>query len=526
VTSYIEDLGLAPPEEFRDDDPEEEVVLPEEEQLDPEEAGFLDELVKRIILFCEELAGFELRPYQRQFGYRVVESIVLNDAEEITGLMSRQGGKSEVLADVMAGCMVILPILSRTFEILGRFKDGFWVGVFAPVDDQAEVLYGRIVSRLSSEHATDMLLDPEVDERPDAKSRIIRLRNGSFCRRQTANPRAKIEGTSYHILVIDESQACDEQVIRRSVHPMGAAYASTIVKIGTPNYHKGDFYKAINLNKRRATRKGRQNHFEFDWKIVAKYNDAYRRFVEKEKIRLGEDSDEYQMSYCLKWPLDKGMLITEDELDALADPSMQIVKSWWRSPVVVGIDPARVKDSTVVTVCWVDWDYPDPAGYREHRILNWLEIQGTAWEEQYFQIMEFLDSYNLAYVGVDAHGMGSAVADRLERLLGNRCDVLPMHSDSKNQADRWKHLIALLQRRMLVYPGHSKARRTRAWRKFRQQMADAEKVMKGQYLLIQAPEERYAYDDYVDSLAIAAACSLNDTVPMVEVMHSPFYRGA
>ena len=139
---------------------------------------------------------------------------------------------------------------------------------------------------------------------------------------------------------------------------------------------------------------------------------------------------------------------------------------------------------------------------------------------------EFLDSYNLAYVGVDAHGMGSAVADRLERLLGNRCDVLPMHSDSKNQADRWKHLIALLQRRMLVYPGHSKARRTRAWRKFRQQMADAEKVMKGQYLLIQAPEERYAYDDYVDSLAIAAACSLNDTVPMVEVMHSPFYRGA
>ena len=40
--------------------------------------------------------------------------------------------------------------------------------------------------------------------------------------------------------------------------------------------------------------------------------------------------------------------------------------------------------------------------------------------------------------------------------------------------------------------------------RFRQQMVDAEKVMKGQYLLIEAPDEREAHDDYVDSLALAA----------------------
>ena len=91
--------------------------------------------------------------------------------------------------------------------------------------------------------------------------------------------------------------------------------------------------------------------------------------------------------------LDRGMLITEDDLDFLADKSMSLVKAWHRSPVVVGIDPARVKDSTVVTVMWVDWDFPDPAGYREHRILNWLEIHNTAWEEQYWEIMDFLEPY-------------------------------------------------------------------------------------------------------------------------------------
>ena len=110
-----------------------------------------------------------------------------------------------------------------------------------------------------------MLYDPEIDDRVDGKSKVLRLASGSYCRRQTANPRAKIEGASYHIIIIDECQDADETVIRKSIHPMLAFYAGTIVKIGTPGYHKGDFYKAINLNKRRHTNKRvRQNHFEFD----------------------------------------------------------------------------------------------------------------------------------------------------------------------------------------------------------------------------------------------------------------------
>ena len=52
-------------------------------------------------------------------------------------------------------------------------------------------------------------------------------------------------------------------------------------------------------------------------------------------------------------------------------------------------------------------------------------------------------------------------------------------------------------------------------------MADAEKVMKGQYLLIEAPNEREAHDDYVDTLALACACSLEDSVPVVETMDCP-----
>ena len=528
VANY-EDLGNPDDEEpfvpdYERDDYEEEE--PDDYGLDPETADFVDELIKRIILFCEEFSGLELRPYQRSLAYRIVESLVMCDGEEITALWARQSGKSETLSVVIAGCMVILPKLAMSFEMLDRFKRGLWVGVFAPTDGQSDFLHGRIVDKLTSEHALEFLTDPELDERVDGKSKVIRLRSGSICRRSTANPRAKIEGASYHIAVIDEAQEADDLMVRKSIHPMLAAYAGTMVKIGTPSFHKGDFYKAIQLNKRRATkRRSRLNHFEYDYRTVGKYNPYYAKFIQQEKIRLGEDSDEFQMSYNLKWQLDRGMLVAEDDLDFLADPSMPLVKSWFRTPVVVGIDPARVKDSTVVTVCWVDWDYPDPAGFREHRVLNWLEIHNTEWEEQYFQIVDFLENYNVAYVGVDAQGMGSAVAERLQRLLEHRCEVVPVSSDIKTQSERWKHLIALLQRRMIVYPGHSKARRTRAWKRFRQQMEDAEKVIKGNYMLIQAPtDERDAHDDYVDSLAIACAMSINDTTPYVETFEAPWFR--
>ena len=527
--TLITDLGYGP-EPDEEEEPEEPTLLADDDEeefidLDPEMAGFLDELVKRVLLFCEELAGFELFPYQRALGYRIIESLLLKDAEEITGLLARQSGKSETVADVLAGCMVLFPKLARTFPIMERFKRGLMVGIFAPVDDQADLVFSRIVSRLTSDNAQKMLLDPEIDERVEGKSKTVRLKGGSFCRRQTANPRAKIEGASYHIIIIDECQDAVETVIRKSIHPMLAFYAGTIIKIGTPGYYKGDFYKAINVNKRRMTnRRSRQNHFEYDYRIVSRYNPDYARFIANEKRRLGEDSPEFQMSYALKWQLERGMLITEDDLDYLADPTMRLVQGWVRTPVVVGIDPARVKDSTVVTVCWVDWDYPDPAGYREHRILNWLELHNTEWEEQYWAIMDFLDGYDVAFMGIDAQGMGSAFADRMRRLMGSRCEVTAFSSDAKNQSERWQHLIQLIQRKMFVYPGHSKARRTRVWRRFRQQMTDAEKVMKGQYLLIEAPNEREAHDDYVDSAALACACSMLDSVPYVEQVNSPFYR--
>jgi len=63
-------------------------------ELSEEDADFVHQLVLKILIFVDELAGHPLHPYQRDFAYRVIESVVINDGEELTALFSRQSGKT------------------------------------------------------------------------------------------------------------------------------------------------------------------------------------------------------------------------------------------------------------------------------------------------------------------------------------------------------------------------------------------------------------------------------------------------
>jgi hypothetical protein len=500
----------------------------EEEDEDVLSKEFVNKLVDKILQFMVVLVGHDLHPYQKPLARRMIESVVINDGEEVTALAARQSGKSETVANVVATLMVLMPRLSQMYpDLLGKFKDGFWVGMFAPVESQAETLFGRTVSRLTSERALEVLGDPEIDDitgRTPGVTKGIRLKkSGSQILMMTANPRAKIESKSFHLIVIDECQEADDFVVAKSISPMGAYYNATIVKTGTPTTHKNNFYRSIQLNRRRQTsRNARQNHFQWDYKDVARCNENYAKFMKKEMLRIGEDSDEFQMSYNCKWLLERGMFVTQTMMDDLGDTSQEVVRIWGRTPVVVGIDPARKMDSTVVTVVWVDWDRPDEFGYFDHRILNWMEIQGDDWEEQYFQIVNFLANYDVLAVGVDAQGVGDAVAQRL-RLLLPKAEVISLGSNSSEQSKRWKHLQALLQRRMVGWPSHAKTRRLRTWKRFYQQMVDAEKVFQGPNMLVRAPDEAHAHDDYVDSLAIACALTQDLVMPTVEVSNNPFF---
>lgn len=518
-----------PSPHFEEVDPE-DLDLPEtpdedEDVLSPE---FVSGLVDKMMSFGELLVGHPLHEYQKPPVRRIFQSLIVNDGAELTICCSRQSGKTELVAFAVDTMLVLMPRLAKIYpDLLDKFKDGIWIGLFAPSESQADTLFGRAVNYLTSDRATEILSDPEIDDivkKTSGPPRGLRLQKcGSTLTRMTANPKANIESKSFHLILIDEAQHTDDRVINKSVTPMGAYYNASMVKLGTPTTEKNHFYRSIQLNKRVATQRGkRQNHFQWNWREVAKYNPNYEKFVKKEILRIGEDSPEFRLAFNVEWLLEQGMFVSESTLEELGDKTQQVVKTWHRTPVVVGVDPARKTDSTIVTVVWVDWDRPDEFGYYDHRVLNWLDLGGMNWEEQYFEITNFLANYNVLAVAVDANGVGDAVAQRLKVLMP-RAEIIPVTSSPSEQSGRYKHLQALIQRKMVGWPAHAFTRRLRTYKRFLTQMSEAQIEYKGPNFLVAAPDEAHAHDDYVDSLSLACGLTKDQVQPTVETSANVFF---
>lgn len=265
------------------------------------------ELVDRIYNFCEAYSGRVMHKYQTQFSKRIIRSVLENDGAEITALFARQSGKTETIAITVGGLMIILPQLANMPMFaddprLQMFKDGFWVGIFAPSQRQAQITYRRMKSRIQCKESLAILEDPDFRlEFTTSNGQTVALSNGSFVTAISASDGSNIEGESFKFIICEEAQDISNYKIRKSIHPMGAAYNATICKIGTATTFKGDFYEAIQRNKKDYEEKRIKirNHFEYNYKVVQKYNPRYAKYVEREKRSLGENSDEFRMSYCV-----------------------------------------------------------------------------------------------------------------------------------------------------------------------------------------------------------------------------------
>lgn len=504
------------------------------------------ELVNRVFNFCELYSGKTLFPYQEQFSKRVIRSILTNDGAEITALFSRQSGKSETIAVTVGGMMIILPTLANMPMFaddprLEMFKDGLWVGIFAPSQRQAQITYGRMKARLQCKTARAVLEDDDFRlQFSTSNGQTVALTNGSFATAISASDGSNIEGESFKVIICEECQDISNFKIQKAIHPMGAAYNASIIKIGTATTHKGDFYDAIQRNKKDAEIKSThiKNHFEYDYTVAAKYNPKYARYVEGEKKKLGENSDAFRMSYKLEWIIERGMFIDIATFERNnTEPLLERTLSDMQSTHVVGIDIGGVNDDTVVTVCEVDWDMPvimesrtdeetgEDITYLAYNayVVDWLRISNEPdYEEQYPIIMDYLSHFKIARVVCDAT-REAAVAHRLRANLN--CEVIPYVFSSKSKSDLYKHLEKeIVTGRARVCAGEE-TQKTVEYQMFLEQMADLQKGYSGAYLVVSHPDERGAHDDFPDSFALAVwGCSFAGEVNYTETKGNPFVK--
>lgn len=481
------------------------------------------ELVNTVFSFCELYSNVTFHPYQEQFSKRVIRSVLENDGEEITALFARQSGKSETVATTTGGMMIILPQMANMPMFaddprLTMFKTGMWIGIFAPSLRQAQTTYGRLKSRLQCKQAMAVLEDPEFRLFfSTSNGQTVSLSNGSFATAISASDGSNIEGESFKLIICEECQDISNFKIRKSIHPMGAAYNATIVKIGTATTFKGDFYEAIQRNKAEAlTRKSHiRNHFEYDWKVAAKYNPAYAKYVEKEKRRLGEKSDEFRMSYCLEWIIERGMFLDIEKFEQENTEPLLERSLYDKSAVhVAGIDVGGKGDDTIITMVEVNWNMPvilesfknddnEEEVYTAYNtyIKDWCCISNEPdYEEQYPQIVDYLGHFLVARVVCDA----TREASLSHRLRANlKCEVIPYIFTTKSKSELYKHLDReITSGRARVCAGANTVD-TREYKDFIEQLGELQKGWSGANMVVSHPDEKNAHDDYPDSWALA-----------------------
>lgn len=491
------------------------------------------DLVDRIFNFCEAYSGKVMYPYQAQFSKRIIRSVLENDGAELTALFARQSGKTETVAITVGGLMIILPQLANMpmfledprFQI---FQDGFWVGIFAPSLRQSQITYNRMKARMQCKEAMAVLQDPDFRlEFTTSNGQTVALSNGSFCTSISASDSSNIEGESFKFIICEECQDISNFKIRKSIHPMGAAYNATICKIGTATTFKGDFYEAIQRNKAEfeSGKLRVRNHFEYNYKVVQKYNPKYARYIEREKKSLGETSDEFRMSYLLEWIISRGMFVDIDKVErTCGDEYLYRVPQDYKANHVMGIDvgggSAKKKneaDSTVATVVEVDWDNPvlmesktdeetgEDIVYLAYNtyIKEWLEIKpeiAEDYEEQYHLLMSFIGMFRIARIVIDA----TREASLGQRIQANvRCEVVLFTFSSKSKSDLYKNLQTEINTGRARFPMSQEVQETEEYKKFSQQLADLQKSYSGSFLVVSHPDERGAHDDYPDSWALA-----------------------
>lgn len=446
------------------------------------------------------------------------------------GVKVHNSGKSETVSMVSAGLMVILPKLANMPMFaddsrLQMFKRGVMIGIFAPSQRQAQTTYGKIRNKVEGQRGLEILSDPDFKTGfSTSNGTTVALTNGSFVTAISASDGANIEGESFQIIICEEAQDISDFKIQKSISPMGAAYNATFIKIGTASTKKGDFYHSIQRNKKDFEDKviRVKNHFEYDYLIVSKYNEKYRKYVEQEKRRLGEKSDAFRLSYCLEWILQRGMFIDIADFEANnVNPDYDIVPYDKTATHVVGIDVGGGSDSTVVTVTEVDWKMPvvlesrtdeetgEEVFYQCYNtyVKAWKEISNTPnFEEQYTEIMHFLSNYKIARVVIDTT-KERALADRIN--ANTAYEVVQYVFSSKSKSDLYKNFEREVNSGRVNIPGGEETKKTGEYNRCLAQLQDLEKSWRGSYMVVSHPPTKEGRDDYPDSMALSILGCMN-----------------
>lgn len=448
----------------------------------------------------------KLRKYQIPLSDKMIEYVILEGipGNEIVGLFSRQSGKTEIVS--------FTALTLGTFYIAFLDKE-FNCGLFAPVESMiTHVTRNRLRKRYKKlrKYLLEELFIKQIAGQGQTSSLFVLenmvTENEFVCRSLSVGEQAAIIGETFKLLIIEQSELVNAMKMKNDVFPMGAESGGVRVLTGTTSpYFKNEYFrKAINAwNVDPLKNKSTADFVEcIDWKVAAKESKAYKRYVERERKRMGPDSIEFKTQFGLQWV---GVELKFIGFEALADLEMDY--TWNRERLrFFGIDVAQAGDSTVVTVIEID-------GTNIH-ILDWLELEGIGYEKQISKIAAFLRRFKpLRFGYIDIVSLGKPVFDMLKKHLREEDEetgkvrywarLEGYYGSARENHEVNQSMDREFQHGRVHFPKHVSVQQRREKNRFIDQILDLERKYTGKYLKLEHPSIKGRHDDFCKSLGYA-----------------------
>lgn len=419
------------------------------------------------------------------------------------GLVVHNSGKTYGIAHTCEFILTFLPTL---------FKRPIHIGIFAAQLDQAKISYK--ILRNSMRQAKAMMMVTKEQEKHIAEeenSRTLVLPDGSSVIIAPINKTSLIEGATLDLIIIDESQFADDEIVKHSIWPMGASTGAPRLYIGKAGTRISHFY--------RLSQKNDSLKVYFDdvvaqrRKLFEDTGDArhliYEQTVRSEIERDGIDADHIQREYFGKWQIGSGQFVTQEDLDSLI-VKRGLTYNYKKTNCFVGIDTAKSPDSSVLTVIRDSGEMTErtlPDGKTKeyfHRLdlLNWMELKGENYQDQFDAMRYFLKMYNVVAISIDSTGQGDFMPDMFERHTqwqDENTGLYRVKFSAISKDMMYKNLKVNIKQQLLTLPNLG----TKIGERFRMQMLDLQQERKGQLLSCHHPDTPDARDDFCDSLALA-----------------------
>ena len=372
------------------------------------------------------LPAYRLRPYQLAPARAILESIAQRRGDQFAIVFSRQAGKDEMLAQLLA------------FLLLRRSRHGGTAIIAAPTfRPQAILSRDRLRDRLLGNGLTAPLvtaMDSSTIRVGGARARFVSAAPGANARGQTADL----------LLVANEAQDIEPRIWDAVFDPMAASTNATTLFMGTVWSQSTLLARQMRHLRSLESVDGRQRVWMVPWSVVARDLPAYGDRVRARIAQLGEGHPFIRTEYFLEELDGEGGLFPPHRLAQMRGehPRLERARAGQRYALLIdvageeeaGSDPAGFgnagssgnrRDSTALTVVEVDTEGRSD-GRAVYRVVDrrvWTGVRHTALHDQLVDLARTV--WRASWVVVDATGIGAGLASFLRASLGKRSGAYP-----------------------------------------------------------------------------------------------------